>query len=170
MFDLREYLRTQVNGKISEKMKSQNQHQETYFRLRNDIETKVISETDFYTLFENVPLTELQNQKLDERTRMLVTIKALRDYADMNDTENPKCVYLHALYLKLKKQLSFVVPFESSEDGFIDYLKLKPQREEIETARFSGSVCIFCGSDKVTSYGSMWKCSNCGRTFRKHKA
>lgn len=167
MFDLKDYLRKRVNERLSDKTKQKHQHPEDYMKLRNEIEDRVIFETDFYNLFEQ---SDIENMcPIDEKTLMLVVIQALKQYADNEDTENPKCVYLHNLYLKLKTSLCAEIPFEDS-DGFTDYLNLRAQREEIEDSRITGSICRFCGSHDIGSNGALWICRTCGRQFRKHRA
>jgi translation initiation factor 2 beta subunit (eIF-2beta)/eIF-5 len=169
MFDLKEFLTRAVNARISDKMKGKNQHPESYFRLRNEIEDKVISETDFYTLFENVPLSEIENQTLDPKTLMLIVIEALKQYADNGEELYPKCLLLQNIYLSLKETLSSEIPNYPQEDGFIEYLKTKQHRIDLESARITGSICPFCESTDVKSFGANWKCRKCGREFRKHR-
>lgn len=166
MFDLKEFLRKRVNERISEKMKAKHQHPEDYMKLRNEIEDRVIFETDFYSLSEQ---SDIENMcPIDEKTLMLVTIEALKQYADNEDTENPKCVYLHNLYLKLKESLSSQIPFEK-EDRFLDYLNSKEERRALENVRFTGAFCPSCGSKRIISNGHSWKCKDCEHEFRKRK-
>jgi len=175
-FNLEEHLRTQTNEQITDKMKGRHTHLESYFALREEKTERAIFKTDWRTWFEkNATLQELEDLAknpsmcpFDHKTLMLIVIEGLKSYADNLDEKNPKCSALHEIYLKLKSALSIQIPFPEG-DGFEDYLNQKPQREAQETARFSGEICIFCGSRNVRSCGDMWKCYSCLRKFRKHQ-
>jgi hypothetical protein len=177
---LRTRLMEIVNGKISEKARDRLGVKE-YFALRVQKEKKIILDSGFaFDFFEReATLEEIENLDVsartiegiavDKTTLMLCTIQALKSYVGSEDLENPKCEALHGLFLKLKEDLNPEVAFEYEGDDFLAYLDEKELRRQKEEARVMGSVCVFCGSEDVHSYGSMWKCSKCGKHFRKHK-
>jgi len=180
LFDLKEFLQKSVNNRISYKMKERyNGNPRGYFELRERIEEGVIFSSNWFSYFENDVSLEDLNQTMsenfakcpfDQKTLMLIVIQALKSYVDNGQEENLKCLLIRNIYLNLKTSLSSEIENYPQEDGFTDYLATKPIRENLETARFSGEICIHCGSREVTSYGTMWKCRTCGRTFRKHRA
>lgn len=169
-FCLKQQLNKEINAQISEKARTKlNLHQ--YFLKREELELKIINSSFPYAFFSETTLEQivaLDPYLIDKKTLMLIIIESLKSFVDNGDEQNPKCILLHNLYLKLKKELSAEIPFEE-DDGFLDYLNARTMREQQQDARFSGSVCIFCGSEDVASYGTMWKCRTCGRSFRKHK-
>jgi hypothetical protein len=141
-----------------------------YFLKRDEIENKVIASDFPFAFFqESATLSEIEGLRLDvldAKTLMLIIISALKSYVD-NDPENPKAEALHVHYLRLKQELSSVIPFESG-DGYLEYLGSKNVRAELLDARVSGSVCLRCGSHDIKSKGKEWQCKVCGKRFRKH--
>lgn len=171
LFELKAFLLRQVNSQISGKMKDRYNTERTYFELRSKIETDVIASTNWFSYFEQIDLTELQNTVLDESvihnaTLALVVIEALKAYIDNGEERNIRCLLLHDLYLSLKNYNS---RFTACEDGFIEFLNTKQHRIDLEDARLTGSICPFCSSTDVKSFGANWKCRTCGREFRKHR-
>jgi hypothetical protein len=179
LFKLKAYLTQSVNSQISYKMKDRHNNERTYFQLREKVEEDVIKNENWYSYFkDNVSVQELKDViknpivDFDPRTLMLITIEACKRYIDVSEEEDVKCALLHELYLKLKLSLSSVIPFpEPTEDGFIQYLKTKQYRIDLEDCRITGNLCLFCSSTDVKSYDSQkWLCHSCGHLFRKHRA
>jgi hypothetical protein len=175
-YKLKAFLTKGVNARISYKMKERYNNARMYFELRERIRENIINSTNWVSWFENeISIQELESfdkdpSSFDPKTLMLVVIEALKQYSDLvGEERNVKYSSLHRLYLSLKEKLSSSVPFES-EDGFVEYLSLKQHRTDLENARLTGSICPFCESKDVRSYGLNWKCGNCNREFRKHQA
>ncbi|MGD0644385.1 MAG: hypothetical protein ABSA75_05720 [Candidatus Bathyarchaeia archaeon] len=167
----RDRLMGAVNGEISPKAK---EHLNTrqYFEKRNAIEDEIIINTSFApSFFENEStISEIENLNpdiMDSKTLMLCVISALRTYVDNELQDDLKCQALHILYLKLKKELSLIIPFEEG-DGFLSYISEKNSRNELLNTRQTGKVCLQCGSHEIASKGAEWQCRDCGHRFRKH--
>lgn len=172
LFDLKEYLTKSVNSQISYKMKDRYNNERNYFELRNKIEDGVIASTNWFSYFENEVTLEELNRPIENfplKTLMLIVIEGLKQYVDYGEELNPKCLLLRNIYLNLKETVSSQIPNYPQEDGFIQYSKLKQHRIDLEDARITGSVCPFCESTDVKSFGANWKCRSCGREFRKHR-
>lgn len=173
LFELKEFLTKEVNRNISDKMKGEHTNENNYFKLRDKVESEVISETDWYSYFENVSLEQLEeplSEDMKSPTLMLVVISALRAYIDNEEEKNARCLLLKNIYLNLKEWASSHIPNYPQEDGFIEYLKAKQHRTDLEDARITGSVCPFCEATDVKSYDfNKWQCRNCGKFFRKHR-
>lgn len=172
LFELRELLTRAVNSQISYKMKDRYNTERTYFELRNKIEDGVIATTNWFSYFESeVTLEELSKpiKNFPLKTLMLIIIEALKQYVDNGEEENPKCLLLKNIYLNLQSSLLSQIPDYPQEDGSIEYLKTKQHRIDLEDCRITGSICHFCNSTDVKSFGANWKCRTCGREFRKHR-
>ncbi|MGA2310093.1 MAG: hypothetical protein ABSG57_11180 [Candidatus Bathyarchaeia archaeon] len=181
LFRLKAFLTQSINARISSKMRDRYNNERMYFELRNKIEDDVIASTNWFSYFENDVSYEELSQPLQEplhinftsklcnKTLMLVVIEALKAYVDNGEELNPKCLLLKNIYLNLKEPLSSQIPNYPQEDGFIDYLKTKQHRIDLEDARITGSVCPHCGGHNIKSYGSNWRCCDCDKEFRKHR-
>ena len=170
LFKLKSYLTKSVNSRISYKMKDRYNHERSYFELREKTEEDVILSTNWYSYFENeVTLEELSKpiENFPPKTLMLIIIEALKQYITNNEEKNIRCLLLHDIYLSLKNYDSRFIA--TSEDGFIEFLNTRNHRIDLEDARLTGSVCPFCESTDVKSFGANWKCRTCGREFRKHR-
>ena len=115
----------------------------------------------------------LSNEDLME---MLVIMgQGLKGYIDAYEEKSLHCEMLHAYYLMLKKEIALRpnLSFMPSQDGFIDYLESRTERKELIdkklNARIKGNLCIFCEGSNIRSNGSMWKCLDCGKNFRKNQ-
>jgi ribosomal protein L37AE/L43A len=166
LFELREFLTKSVNARISYKMKDRYNSERMYFSLREEIEQDVISSTNWYSYFEQVPLEELSKpiENFPSETLMLIIIEGLKAYVDSGEERNVRCLLLHDLYLSMKTYTPYV-----QEDGFVDFLASRNHRIDLEDARLTGKMCPFCESTDVKSFGANWKCRTCGREFRKHR-
>ncbi len=168
---LRELLMQEVNGQISPKAK-EHLSVKQYFEKRNTIEDEIIINTSFaFSFFDNEStlsqIEQLDPDIIDSKTLMLCVIESLKGYVSQERETDVKCLVLHNLYLRLKKELSSEIPFEE-EDGFLEFVASKGQRAELEKTRETGIVCLKCGSHTIASKGAEWQCRDCGKRFRKH--
>ena len=167
---LRERLIGAVNGEISAKMKDRLSERQ-YFAKRDDHENEIIASEFSYAFFNKEctleEIEQLNSDLIDKKTLMLCVISALRSYVNNEQQDDPKCLLLHCLYLRLKKALNPEIPFEEG-DGFLEFVASKGQRAEVEKTRETGTVCLKCGSHNIASKGKEWQCRDCGKRFRKH--
>ena len=169
VYKLQDRLTGAVNSKISAKAK---EHLSTrqYFEKRNIIEDEIIQSGFPFAFFEDESTLEeikqLNPDIIDKKTLMLCVIASLKGYISEERETDVKCLFLHNLYLLLKKQLSSEIPFEAG-DGFLEFEGSKGERNELLNARSTGNVCLKCGSHNVHSKGKEWICEN-GHRFRKH--
>jgi hypothetical protein len=172
LFKLKAYLTKSVNARISFKLKDRYSNERMICELRNKIEDDVIASTNWFSYFENdVTYEELSKpiENFPPKTLMLIIIEGLKAYVDVGEELNPKCLLLKNIYLNLKETLSSQIANYPQEEGFVDYLKSKTHRIDLEDCRISGNLCPYCESTDVKSFGANWKCRRCGREFRKHR-
>jgi hypothetical protein len=172
-YRLQERLIQQINQQISPKAKERLSIRQ-YLMKRDELENQVIQSGFPYGFFENESTLEeiegLNPDVIDKKTLPLIIISALKMYIDNEQETEPKAEALHRIYLRLKSSLCAEIPFDSG-DGFIDYLKNRNHRIDLEDARISGNICPFCEGHEVKSYDSeKWVCKSCGKFFRKHRA
>lgn len=148
-----------------------------YFKLREEIESKVISETNWSSYFsEHVTLDmQFEDPKTlcdsDLLTFHQISLETLKRFIDSRLEKEPLgfslCVYVRAIYSDTKAELETRFADYPKGDGFADYLSAREQREGKETARKTGEYCIHCGSKNVRSNGDKWQCDDCKRQTRK---
>lgn len=167
LFELKAFLLKKVNSEISYKMKDRYNTERAYFELRKKVELDVIASENWFSYFEDVPLEQLNKpiENFEPKTLMLIIIEALKQYIENGEEKNVRCQLLHGIYLDLKDYNNL-----QAEDGFVEFLSQRTHRIDLEDARITGSVCPFCESTDVKSFGANWKCRTCGREFRKHRA
>jgi len=172
VYKLQERLTQQINQQISPKARERLSTRQ-YLMKCEEIEEDVIQSVFPYAFFNEATLEEIEQLDptlLDSKTLMLIVISALRGFIDNEQETEPKVEALHGFYLRLKNSLCALIPEFPKEDGFVDYLKTKQHRTDLEDARVTGSICIFCEGGDVKSYGNKWFCKSCGRYFSKHRA
>jgi len=181
--DLNEFLIRQVNNKISQKQKAELQNLSEYASFRANLEENLVLSTNWRLIFDVQPI-ELPTQKDAETVKTLsdddlmrnivILNHALASHIDHFEEGKPKTQILHAYYRLLKNEIAHrnLDFYTAIGDGYQEYLEDRTDRlataKELESARQTGSVCIFCGSKNVRSYNSeKWKCYDCGKQFRK---
>jgi hypothetical protein len=171
---LTQFLNKETNRKISPKMKLQFEGNEKgYFRLREEIEEKVILETNWLPFWKDCEFLDepLENLTLftdsDLLTLNQVLVESLKDFIDVHLENDSICIRLRELREATFMNLRTRFPELGDEDGFQEYLGDRERRENKEDYRKTGSQCIHCGSENVTSYGKEWLCKSCGKRFRK---
>lgn len=149
-------------------------NQRGYFKLRADIESSLILETNWLAFWKECAFLDkpLENLELFSDSDLLtlnqVLVESLKDFIDAHEEKNEICLRLNDFHKKTFANLRLRFPDELSHgDGFTDYLEDRDSREHKEDYRKTGSHCIHCNSEKVTSHGKEWKCSDCGKRFRK---
>ena len=171
--NLSDFLMYSVNQRISDKQKEKLPLEKLYFAHRAKTEETVILGTYWSSFFDectwlNEPVEDPKTlTDSDLVTFQLVIIQALKSYIDLNREQEPNVQRLHEIYLKLKSELETRKLHDPSRDGFQAYIEARTERDQFDTARQLGNICIHCGSKNVTSNGSMWSCGDCGKSFRK---
>lgn len=94
-------------------------------------------------------------------------VESLKQFIDAHLENDPICIRLRKLHEATFMNLRTRFPELRDGDGFQEYLEDRDGRENREDYRKTGSQCIFCGSENVTSYGKEWLCKSCGKRFRK---
>ena len=117
-------------------------------------------------------LRTFQDSELVQYTGIIggLSLKPLID-ADLQDSETAKRLYEH--YKLLKQEIANRGLDYPSVDAVQDYIKhkekYKKRAKQLEEARVTGNMCIYCHGTDVRSYGKAeWKCYDCNRRFRKH--
>jgi hypothetical protein len=181
--ELNLFLIRAVNQKISQKQKLQLQNLTEYSSFRVNLEENIVLSTNWRSVLDNQPL-ELPTQEDIERIKTLSNDDLMRDIVILNhalsdcidnfEESKPKTQIIHAYYRLLKQEVAHrpSLDFYPKEDGYQEYLEDRTDRlatsQQLERARETGEVCIFCGSTNVRSYNSeKWKCYTCGKQFRK---
>jgi predicted RNA-binding Zn-ribbon protein involved in translation (DUF1610 family) len=171
---LENFLEKRINQTLSAKMKlSFESNISGYFQEREQIEGKVILETNWLSYFSEYVTTETEFEDpkfLDDSDLLTfhqITIEALKRFIDAHRETETLCNHVLAVYRDTKTELEKRFPEFPRGDGFTDYLEARTEREVRDSARITGSMCPNCGSTDISSYGDKWRCRTCQKLWRK---
>jgi hypothetical protein len=167
------FLELLVNTQLSPKAKERLSKPESYFQIKQEVESKYIGTTGFYDFFKNASLDEIRGMSIDnqapnfrnEAVLLEILINTLMRFVDDEKTLSEKAILINEKYQTLKTHFPFL-----PQDGnsLKEYMSFKGQREEVENTRVSGSICPSCLGHNIRSKGKEWQCRSCGKRFRKH--
>lgn len=180
---LEDNLRGLINQEFPDKTK-ETLHALEYFKRRDEAKKKLIKSINWSSFWQfhanmlNAPsnkelehLKQMSNHQLADYFKLVCI--SLKQLVNNNLEHSEQAQILHEYYKLIKNEINsrgFVKLPE--RDAFIEYCQNKKQYKEelekMERARESGSMCPYCDSTNVRSYGKAeWKCHDCGKRFRK---
>jgi transposase-like protein len=172
-------IQKRVNDRFSWQVKSQ-LSPDAYFSKRGQEEKNVCTTDNFIKFFEEVGQPSQQDidsmPKLDDcdlEKYHIIIFRTLIGLTDEDLGNTPPCQNLHEYYKLTRQELCNRGLMRDLGDAFVEYCQNKGQiqqhKAQIQNARKTGSICVFCGSTNVRSYNKeQWKCYSCGKRFRKH--
>lgn len=176
--DLETEIVKRVNDKFSWQAKEQ-LNPESYFNKRGSEEKNIVTTESFIKFFGRIgqPTQDdidvmLNLDDSDLEKYHIIIFRTLIDYAKQDLENTSQCQTLHEYYKLTRQELCNRGLMQDLGDAFLEYCQNKGQiqqhQTQIQNARVTGSICIFCQSSDVHSNGNMWTCHTCGKSFRKH--
>jgi hypothetical protein len=182
--NLKAYVHSKASNKISDDMKL-NLTEYTWNLLFQEKIDKIIESETWISYFGNCPYlktpepfdiettTKMHDWELTEFLRILIF--ALKQFCENSLETSVQCLTLHEYYILLKNEAlsrNSLKDCVSPQDSYVEWIKNKStyqaQAQALQSARLTGSICIFCGSKNVHSKGKEWICWDCKRRFSKH--
>jgi hypothetical protein len=181
---LKDFVENRASERISDKMR-EDLNEATFCELMTEKIKKDMEKPIWITHFQTCGyLTNPQQIDIETVHGMYdgsiaefleILINAMKQFCEANLENSLECVTLHEYYKLLKaeaKTRPSLKDYIHPQDAYLDYIANKSvnqaQAQALQSARLTGSVCIFCGSKNVHSKGKEWKCFDCGKRFSKH--
>jgi hypothetical protein len=175
------YNRSEISFKAREKYALSSE----YFREKVKAEDKLIEREEFLKLFLDASEQEIADMILKSEAPHFFTTQVifevitdtLKRAIDAHMENDPKIQALRKAYFRTKQNLATETPELLkanpdfiTEDGFIDWLDGREQRDLAEEWRNSPNPegCPNCFSHgSIVPNGNAWRCRKCGRSWRK---